>query len=355
MRAILNEPHHAIAALSHVARDRFTLLEILKWTPPAGWIALSRAVLRDVGSPLESIVTISDARQSILEPIAIRIVRQSAIATAIAAAEIHNLPPATMRALSALIFLEVEPAIARLGGESARALTSTIERLLNGAFAREHRTLPRSDDDRSHNLALREQSQSFNLAVHEPPNDLQLIEVSEADRPLEEVRRSASTSAGGLLYLINLCARIGLPDLILADSRLARRGLRWSLHQLAMALLTLDALDPAALAFAGLLPDSPPPNSDQPPPNADELVALDQYRSALIDRLRQTLAGLLDLSDSALIDFVCRRRAQIFADPGWIEVHFSLDFVSTEIRRAALDLDPGWVPWLGVVVRFVYA
>jgi hypothetical protein len=23
-------------------------------------------------------------------------------------------------------------------------------------------------------------------------------------------------------------------------------------------------------------------------------------------------------------------------------------------RRAGLDLDPGYVPWLGVVVRFVY-
>jgi hypothetical protein len=155
--------------------------------------------------------------------------------------------------------------------------------------------------------------------------------------------------------LINLCARIDLPNLILADPRLAHRGLRWSLHQLATTLLSLNAREPAALAFGGLLPDSPPPNSDQPPPNADELAALDEYRTALTDRLRQTLTGLLDLSDSGLIDFVCRRRAQIFADPGWIEVHFSLDFVSTEIRRAALDLDPGWVPWLGVVVRFVYA
>ncbi len=26
-----------------------------------------------------------------------------------------------------------------------------------------------------------------------------------------------------------------------------------------------------------------------------------------------------------------------------------------ETRRAALDLDPGWLPWLGCIVRFVYA
>jgi len=24
------------------------------------------------------------------------------------------------------------------------------------------------------------------------------------------------------------------------------------------------------------------------------------------------------------------------------------------VRRNGLDLDPGWVPWIGVVVRFVY-
>jgi hypothetical protein len=36
-------------------------------------------------------------------------------------------------------------------------------------------------------------------------------------------------------------------------------------------------------------------------------------------------------------------------------VRLSLDDVSTDVRRAALDLDPGWIPWLGVVVRFAYA
>jgi len=57
---------------------------------------------------------------------------------------------------------------------------------------------------------------------------------------------------------------------------------------------------------------------------------------------------------AALIEFVCHRSAEIVADPGWIDVRFSLDEVATEIRRAGLDLDPGYVPWLGVVVRFIY-
>jgi hypothetical protein len=52
---------------------------------------------------------------------------------------------------------------------------------------------------------------------------------------------------------------------------------------------------------------------------------------------------------------VCSRPAQIVAEPGWIEARFSLDDVSLDIRRAGLDLDPQWVPWLGIVLRFVYA
>jgi hypothetical protein len=32
-----------------------------------------------------------------------------------------------------------------------------------------------------------------------------------------------------------------------------------------------------------------------------------------------------------------------------------LDEVDLDVRRAGLDLDPGWVPWLGTVVRYVYA
>ena len=33
----------------------------------------------------------------------------------------------------------------------------------------------------------------------------------------------------------------------------------------------------------------------------------------------------------------------------------ALEDVSIDIRRTGLDLDPDWVPWLGVVLRFVYA
>ena len=37
-----------------------------------------------------------------------------------------------------------------------------------------------------------------------------------------------------------------------------------------------------------------------------------------------------------------------------IAARSSLDDVSTDVRRVGLDRDPGYVPWLGVVVKFVY-
>jgi hypothetical protein len=87
-------------------------------------------------------------------------------------------------------------------------------------------------------------------------------------------------------------------------------------------------------------------------------MAVDGYRAALVASLRRAFderSEIAQLDDAALIDFVCLRRALVSGDPGWIELHFALTDVSTEIRLAGLDLDPGWIPWLGVVVRLIYA
>jgi hypothetical protein len=168
------------------------------------------------------------------------------------------------------------------------------------------------------------------------------------------VRRRAHTRFGGLLYLVNLANRIGLAQRILQEGRLAQRNPRWSLHQLALALVPAVASDPAALAFAGVLPEGDPPNQDQPPASENEHAAIAQLRRGLLLALREVLDRPRD-SDLELLDFVCRRRAEIVADPGWLEVRLSLDEVRTQIRSAGLDLDPGWVPWLGIVIRFVYA
>jgi hypothetical protein len=45
----------------------------------------------------------------------------------------------------------------------------------------------------------------------------------------------------------------------------------------------------------------------------------------------------------------------VTGSPGWLEVRLPLATVDLTIRRAGLDIDPGWLPWLGAVVRYVYA
>ena len=56
----------------------------------------------------------------------------------------------------------------------------------------------------------------------------------------------------------------------------------------------------------------------------------------------------------ALFAAMCRRRCRIEGESGWVNVYFEHESVTTEVRRAGLDLDPGFVPWLGYVVKFHY-
>ena len=71
------------------------------------------------------------------------------------------------------------------------------------------------------------------------------------------------------------------------------------------------------------------------------------------ERLVQGLKERME-EEEDVVRHVCWRRAEIVADPGWIEVRFSLDEVRTDVRRAGLDIDPGFIPWLGVVMKFKY-
>jgi hypothetical protein len=144
-------------------------------------------------------------------------------------------------------------------------------------------------------------------------------------------------------------------DEILAHPTLGARPFRWVMYRLALALAPAEENDPAALAFAGLPPDTEQP-LDREPPGKTETGAIDSLAARIVEHLGASIdqRGEWRGDPAGLIEFVCHRSAEIVADPGWIDVRFSLDEVATEIRRAGLDLNPGYVPWLGVVVRFVY-
>jgi hypothetical protein len=163
---------------------------------------------------------------------------------------------------------------------------------------------------------------------------------------------SAWTAYGGLLFLLPLLPACGvLPGL--EDEALwppATGGLRGALHSLALHLQAMDACDPTALAFCGLPPTAKPP-AGHLTLTAAQQMQLGAARDALLD----SLAGRLPAwRGPALLARVVQRGARIEVVPGWIEASFSLRDVSTELRRAALDLDPGFIPWLGAVLRFRY-
>jgi len=179
-----------------------------------------------------------------------------------------------------------------------------------------------------------------------------LTEANEKSQPID-LRERAFTRWGGLLFLFAVVEDLNLLEVIFERPVLRERPFTWVLHQLALTIAPISPNDPAALAFAGLSPVSKPPSIDEAAASECETQALRELAASMIEHLSSFLV-FEDEPPASLLEFVCRRRAEIVADPGWIEVRFSLDEVSTEIRRAGLDLDPGYMSWLGIVMRFVY-
>jgi hypothetical protein len=393
LRALTAEPRHAVAALAHLARHPRLFERLLEHAPPSQWQGLSAAVIRTTGARVDVLLPLAEESapsiQSQVET-ARRLAGRSVIARAVAASGTGGwAADARRHALAALAVCEIEPALLCAPVERARALVHAVAtELVAHAGLRERcerpgtpfrplDILPTVETPRgaspSEVPAVPQRSLGINgAAAGDAPRGVSTVG-GAADRstaklapmppgplshtaspePLPEVRRRASTRFGGLLYLIHLAGRLALAERIVQESRLAERSPRWCLHQLALALVAVPPSDPAALAFAGLLPESEPPCEDQPAPTESETAVIAELRGELLRGLRELLDRPND-TEAVLVDLICLRTAEIVADPGWMDVRFSLDDVRTEIRAAGLDLDPGWVPWLGLVIRFVY-
>lgn len=289
--------------------------------------------------------------------------------------------PGLRRALAVLSTLEAEPAAARDGATAIPLLEAVEERLATGTADRapemlaengstsEAHAAPRPDGsepaDRPPEMLAEDGSASEAHAAPRPDGSEHPADRSPAKTPggdtdgerrLPDVRDRGHTRAGGLLFLLNVVDELELADELAADTALGARPLRWTLYALAAELAAVAARDPAALAFAGLGPEAEPPSARAAPPSDDERAAIARARASVVARLRERLdpEGEDAADDEDLLEQVCARSGEIVADPGWIEVRLSLDEASIGIRRAGLDLDPGWLPWLGVVVRYVY-
>ncbi|HKP86448.1 MAG TPA: hypothetical protein VJZ26_10140 [Blastocatellia bacterium] len=248
------------------------------------------------------------------------------------------------RAVAALAALDFEPALLRTNAAPtvvrviARAISSAGTEVTDVTDAQEE------FDERPHGGERGELSNS----QAGPNKDQEPIESKVID-----LTKRAFTRFGGLLFLLGVIEDLNLPEEIPAHPSLGLRGLPWVMRRLALALTGAEPYDAAVLAFAGLLPGSTLDAEDQDSPNEIEDEAVIALASRIVEQLRVRLERP-DESADTLLEFVCHRRAQVVAEPGWVDVKFSLEEVSTEIRRAGLDLNPGYLPWLGLVVRFVY-
>ena len=167
------------------------------------------------------------------------------------------------------------------------------------------------------------------------------------DEPPVPARPSGETAFGGLVFALNAVVALGLADRLTAE--LPDVELRAALHALALRLAPVEPEDPAALAFAGLTPAQRAPAALHADPGAAQAIAV------AAANVRDWLADRMDLDRATFeLEPLMRRRAEIVADPGWIEVHLDPTEIDPRARRSGLDIDLGHLPFLGCVVRIVY-
>jgi hypothetical protein len=364
---LADEPHLAVAAFVVLAeRGRARLAAAVSALGAGALARLAEGAWRAVGGAGPIVATAADRLARVagrspgvvggrpgMAPVrlasearASSVVRRSRIVAAVAG-RAHQ-PPAVRAGLAALAVLEIEPDAARVaagaGGDPVALVAAVAEAMSGGGAGPE----------------LRDREASVGDVVAVPTEPAAGGTAAEPSVP-------ATTAWGGLLFLVHVLDDLGVPDRLLASPDVAAAGLRAVLHALGTALLARAVTaadppvapdDPALLAFCGLVP------ADRPPDLPDEARSV---LAPLVDREVDAVAGELARRlplppgdgerghEDRVLEAVCRRRADVVADPGWIDVVLDLDGVSTDVRRVGLDLDPGFVGWLGVVVRFRYA
>jgi hypothetical protein len=259
--------------------------------------------------------------------------------------------PALVRADSAQLFVSVRAVHDRAFGPAHESSISAKGEVEQAPPVSQAEQVPRGFQAEQASRGLRAKPPL--LGSNRPTSGIQGAGEPELFKAQVGLRAEGITDFGGLLFLLHILDELRVPERAVASEGISGRGLAWFQHRLALTLQPLQPDDPAALAFCGLGPSSQHPSWEQPLPSPDEQDLIEAFAV----EVREALAEALPEPPRApemLMQFVCRRHARIVVDPGWIELRFALRDVSTEIRRAGLDLDPNYVPWLGVVVRFVY-
>jgi len=365
-RSLVREPRLLVPMLAALA-DRGLLAAATVGWGTEDWVAAAVAALKAVGSPLRAedldLGAPTGEQPSVNHPgslpsVAV-LIRGSRLAGALGRAALE---PAVCGAISALILIETAPLVTRRRNATARALFEGVRAALRSAAGANQEPEESSADLQDHEdewpVHLQrigpDHTRLDGAKSGQAPGEHRWDEARSADPEIDappESRPRGRTTQGGLLFLLNVVDHLEIPDQLL--NAFPSRPFRWVMHALALALAPVASNDPAALAFAGLGPGADMPDRGAEPIQEAELAVLNGFVQALRAEVQARLEQL-ELPSEAVLPFVCAREAEIVADPGWIEARFSLDAVSTDLRRGALDLDPGYLDWLGVVVRFVY-
>ena len=365
--------------LASVAR-RGALGGLVERLAPSAWLELAAAALRSAGAPAEvarralaasapPAATVNEVARAVdRSDIAIALGATGAPVVAIAGLALVEVAPAAVGVLGERLVgaLAVQP------GRAARApvgdgsspeprRAAHPEPHPAGAAAAEagsasHRARA-EEAEREVAVVATPPSEPSPAAASAPRREEPRAPSADGDEPapmshdgeeLPVARRAHGESAfGGLVFAVHAVVALDLASRFAAQ--LPDVELGSALHALALALRVERApADAAALGFAGLAPGSEPPAAVP----EDARAAID----AAVADMRDWLAARLEC-DAAELDLpaLLRRRARIFADPGWIEFHLDVDEIDTAVRRAGLDLDPDYLPFLGCVLRIVYA
>jgi len=135
------------------------------------------------------------------------------------------------------------------------------------------------------------------------------------------------TACGGLLFLLPVLERIGLPA-----SCAEEEAVRIAAGVLRRALVRVHA------------PEDDPLWALAPAQH----VGTDGQAAVWLHGARRWLHRAARLGLVRLV----RRPARVACTPTHVDLHFALDQADLRLRRLGLDGDPGWLPWFGRVVGF---
>jgi hypothetical protein len=408
LAALERAPQYALPAILAAIRST-GLAPLHRLLESDGWIRLATLVAGAVGvnnSRTVGLLSVDTAVRSVepgrddaaIETRASRVVVESALGVELAGSGLR--PSRTVAAAWAMLVLaEADPAALRraTAGKEIAAIARTFERQdsrsalglvspsppkrqpnestphieaipattevgrvpIKDQAAVDHRSAGRNGTADRH--APRSLDRARVISSETPRSDPEKVTVAQPAVPEAAVPQAGATDAnnptgvltiwGGLLFLLATAETAGIPDRLIEDPLLGTRSLRWVMHQLALRLVPVRSRDAAALALAGLPPQADPPIGAGPSDEEDR--ALTEWAAHWTDVTVERLAHA-DANPAEVVSHLSRRRGEVIGERGWIELHLDLDDVDFDVRMAGLDLDPGWIPWLGVVVRFIY-